>query len=382
MTNFEDGVGRRVALITSQAYSLTNFRGPMMRDMINMGCTIYALAPDHDAASRARLAELGVIAVDFSLDRTGMKPVRDVIDTFKLTLVLRKIKPDIVLSYFVKPVIYGSIAAKLAGIPKRFALIAGLGHAFAEKPAGSGLRHHLTRLLAKNMLTAAFRVCSGVIFQNEEDRDEFTVNGNLRISKTVRTNGTGVDLEQFKELVWPPAPMTFIMAARLIRPKGVAEYAAAAKRVKAVYPDAHFILLGGLDANPEGLSQSEVESLVAAGGIEWPGHVNDVTPYLARSHVFVLPSYYREGVPRGAQEALASGRAIITTDNVGCRETVDLNNGILVPIKNVDALAYAMLQLCEHPETARRYGQASRKLAEIKFNVKDVNHRIMSFLGI
>lgn len=372
----------KVALITSQAHSLSNFRGPLMQEMISRGCTVYALAPDHDEASRARLNGLGVITVDFSMSRTGMNPFRDLVDVFKLASALKKVSPEIVLSYAMKPVIYGSIAALLVGIPQRFALIAGLGHAFATPFGRCSIKQRIGRFLAKYMLAIAFKACAGIIFQNEEDRDEFVLTGHLDVKKTIRTNGTGVDLEKFIQLPLPKGPITFLMAARLIRPKGVFEFAEAAKRVKAIYPSSHFILLGGIDANPEGLTQSEIENLVKSADIEWPGHVDNVIPYFLRSHVFVLPSYYREGVPRASQEALACGRAIITTDNVGCRETVTPQNGIIIPIKDADALTTAMINILNNREIIGKYADHSRIFAKQKFNVVDVNSNILFFMKI
>lgn len=132
--------------------------------------------------------------------------------------------------------------------------------------------------------------------------------------------------------------MTFLLAARLLREKGIVEYAEAARLVKALHPEARFVLLGGLDPNPGGLGQPEVQSWVTEGLLEWPGHVA-VKPWLAQTSVYVLPSYYREGVPRSTQEAMAMGRAVITTHAPGCRETVDDGvNGFLVPVRDVPAL--------------------------------------------
>lgn len=368
-----------VALITSQAHSLSNFRGPLIGQMIARGRTVYALAPDHDNNSREKLAEIGAIAVDFSMSRTGMNPVRDFADVVQLVLLLKKLSPEIILSYAMKPVIYGTIAAFLVGIPRRFALVAGLGHAFAQS---SSFKQRVGRLITKGLLTLAFKLCEGVIFQNEDDRDEFVSRGHLNKAKTMRTNGTGVDLEKFPHLPFPSGPITFLMAARLIRPKGVIEFAEAAKLIKAISPSTHFILLGGLDSNPEGLTQCEVEQLVRSADLEWAGHVDDVTPYFRRSHVFVLPSYYREGVPRAAQEALAFGRAIITTDNVGCRETVTEDTGIIVPIKDVQALVFAMKQILNDTERLVHYGKYSRIYAEKKFNVNEINAKILQFMNI
>ena len=200
--------------------------------------------------------------------------------------------------------------------------------------------------------------------------------------KAVCVRGTGVDLSE-----WTPAPpvmepVTFVLAARLLREKGIAEYAEAARQVKARHPHARFVLLGDLDPNPGGLSRTEVDAWVTEGVLEWPGHV-DVKPWLAQASVYVLPSYYREGVPRSTQEAMAMGRPVITTDAPGCRETViHGENGFLVPVRDAATLAERMLHFIEQPALVRTMGMRSRQLAEERFNVTDINARLLVVLGI
>jgi glycosyltransferase involved in cell wall biosynthesis len=372
-----------IAIITSNSYSLSNFRGPFIETLVRRGIRVYALAPDYDSFSREQMTLLGAIAVDFSLSRAGMNPVADVKSTLQLIKILRAIRPNIAYSYFVKPVIYGSLAGAIAGVPRRFALVAGLGHAFSEQSQPLRLPQKLLRYAAKALLTVGFKVCHGVIFQNEEDQAEFTSSKLIPISKTLRTRGTGVDLARLKMPSGPEGQIVFLLAARLILSKGIYEYAMAAKKVREVCPGARFILLGGVDANPESMSSKEVEVLVSDCKVEWFGHVNDVRPFLAQSHVFVLPSYYREGVPRSIQEAMASGRAIVTTDNVGCRETViEGENGFLIPIKDIDALATAMTTLALNPEQTKDFGVKSRELAEIWFDVEKINAEILNFIGV
>jgi glycosyltransferase involved in cell wall biosynthesis len=163
----------------------------------------------------------------------------------------------------------------------------------------------------------------------------------------------------------------------------VREFAAAAKAVKRSHPDARFILLGDVDPNPNSVSRIEVESWVAKGILEWPGQVADVSPYIAQSSVYVLPSYYREGVPRSTQEAMAMGRPVITTDNAGCRDTVvDGVNGFIVPIRDAAALTKAMLRFIERPELIEPMGRESRRLVEERFDVEKVNDAMLDAMGI
>jgi glycosyltransferase involved in cell wall biosynthesis len=373
---------KSVAFITNGAYSLPNFRGPLMSAMIRDGWKVFGLAPDHDQYTRDRLSGMGVIPVDIPMDPAGMNPMRDVANMIKLAGLLRRMKPDLVLGFFVKPVIFGSIAAFLARIPRRYCMIEGLGHAFASSGLEPSIKQTVLRLIVKLLLSIGFKACHGVIFLNDDDRSEFTDSSFLSMSKTLRTKGIGVDLEAYPQLPWAEGGIVFLLAARLLRSKGIVEFAEAAKLVRAEHPEAHFILLGGIDSNPDGLSLMEVEALAEEAGIEWPGHVNEVLPYLARCHVFVLPSYYREGIPRSLQEALACGRAVITTDNVGCRETVvDGLNGYLVPVRDSTALADAMLRFARTPARAQTFGSEGRAFAKREFDVTKINAEIMNFIS-
>ncbi len=217
--------------------------------------------------------------------------------------------------------------------------------------------------------------------------------GLIARERTEVLGGIGVDLE-----AWPVAPLpggpegpggpggpggpvTFILVARLLRDKGIEDYIAAIRLLREGGAQARFLLLGGLDDNPAGITRAEVEAWVAEGLVEWPGHA-DVRPWLAQAHVFVLPSY-REGVPRSTQEAMAMGRAIITTDAPGCRETVeDGVNGFLMPVRDPGALAAAMERFITDPALAAYMGHESRVLAEARFDVHRQNARLLGFLGL
>jgi glycosyltransferase involved in cell wall biosynthesis len=319
--------------------------------------------------------------VDFSLSRTGMNPLRDGLDMLRLAILLRRLRVDMSLGYFIKPVNYGTLAGWLAGVPRRLALIEGLGYVFTP----SGERLSWKRRALRRAVTALFRLALGhverVIFLNEDDLAQFVEGGLVAAEKTVVICGIGVDLAEWPSVRPVVEPVTFLLAARLLREKGIVEYAKAARRVKARYPQARFILLGGLDPNPGGLSRAEVQAWVAEGLLEWPGHV-EVKPWLAQASVYVLPSY-REGVPRSTQEALAMGRPVITTDAPGCRETVvEGENGYLVPVRDVDTLVERMIRFIEEPALIETMGQAARRLAEERFDVRRINARILEILGI
>lgn len=371
-----------LALVTSLAHSIPNFRGPLIRELVSHGVRVYALAPDYDERTRECTRGLGAIPVDISLDRTGMRPMRDAWDFLKLVGQLRSLKPDAVLAYFVKPAIYGSLAAWLARVPKRFAMVEGLGYTFTVEPGRQPLRRRALRWITAALFGGAFRVCDRVFFLNDDDASYFATRRLIEPAKVVRLSAAGVDLEEFQPAPPVTRPIVFLLMARLLREKGICEYAEAARLVKADHPDSRFLLLGGFDSNPGGLSRAEVEQWVREGIIEWPGHIDDVRPWIARASVFVLPSY-REGLPRSTQEAMAMGRPVITTDAVGCRETVQEGvNGFLVPVRDVKALARAMRRMIEEPELIARMGRESRRLAEERFDVRRINAEILDAIGI
>lgn len=371
----------RFAIISNQAFSLLNFRAPLIREILSRGHAVYALAPDFDNETEARIRALGAVPVSISLSRTGLNPVSDAVDIMRLRKVLAGLELNTVLSFAIKPVIYGTLAARLARVPTRFALIAGLGYAFGEdarKTPKSAAIHYAARTLYHLALSQAAKV----FMQNPDDADEFVSLGIVPRSKIVLVNGTGVDLKDWPVLPIVTRPPTFVLAARLLAEKGVREYVAAARIVKTWHPTARFILLGGLDSNPNGIARPEVERWVSDGVVEWPGHV-PVRPWLSQASVFILPSYYREGVPRSIQEAMASGRPIITTNAPGCRETV-LNgiNGFIVPPRDPDALAAAISRFIEQPELISKMGAASRAYVEEKFDVRNVNRTMLKTMRL
>lgn len=369
----------RIAIITSHAPSLINFRTSFIRTLCRSNSKVFALAPNFDAASRATIMALGAVPVDFSMARTGMNPVYDAWNTLKLTRLLRRLQPDITLGYFIKPVIFGSIAAFLAGVPRRFAMVEGLGFVFTDTGNPLTLRRQMLKKLVMWLYKIGMSCADRVIFLNPDDQAEFVNAGLLPASKSFLLGGIGIDLSQWP--MWPPVTesVTFLLVARLLREKGIEQYAAAARIVKDRYPQARFILLGGLDENPGSISATDVQAWANEGILEWHGHV-PVQAWLKQTSVYVLPSY-REGVPVSTQEAMAMGRAVITTDVPGCRETVvDGVNGFLVPVRNPEALAQKMCVFIEQPELITTMGAESRRLAEERFDVHKVNARLLGLI--
>lgn len=341
------------------------------------------MAPDYDVCMKRRVEALGAKPVRFSLSRTGLNPFKDLLDFLGLLALLLRVRPDVVLAYTVKPIIYATLAAWLVGVPRRFAMIEGLGYAFTTSGEREPLKRRFLRNLAQELYRLSLPKANLVFFLNPDDLQEFVGEKLVPKEKAFLLGPIGVDLSYFSPAPPVKEPVTFLLAARLLREKGVVEFAQAARRIKQKYPGTRFILLGGLDTNPGAIRREEVETWVKEGVIEWPGYVEDVRPWLAQTSVFALPSYYREGVPRSTQEAMAMARPVITTDAPGCRETViDGLNGFLVPPRNVEALVLAMERFVLEPELIERMGRESRRLAEERFDVHKVNQLLLEQMGL
>ncbi|NPV29982.1 MAG: glycosyltransferase family 4 protein [Firmicutes bacterium] len=367
----------RVLIISHYARSLLNFRGELIRTLTELGHEVTTLGPE--AGFEEKLKALGAGYIQIPLERTGLNPLRDFSTLLALVLEMKKLKPDVVFSYAVKPVIYGSLAARVAGVPAVCSMITGVGSVFLEE---SG-RYILLARLVKLLYKAALRSNRVVFFQNPDDISLFRETGLLPAKcRVVLVNGSGVDVERFSYVEPPVKPLSFLLIARLIWHKGIREYVEAARLLKSRYPEVSFKLLGPLDTNPSAIGKKEVEAWVAEGVIEYLGETDDVRPYLAACSVYVLPSY-REGTPRSVLEAMAVGRPVITTDSPGCRETVkDGVNGFLVPVKNSVALAEAMERFILNPEIIVEMGKKSREIAEQKYDVHRVNQVILEAMGL
>ena len=376
--------GRPVVFITSYAESLHNFRGDLIREVIARGHPVWAFAPDYTPASRAAIEALGAMPVDIKMERNGLSPLRDLATLFELRRKILRINPGVTFCYFVKPVIYGTIAAWLNRVTTRVALVAGLGYAFTDDGERPTLRRRIIRSVTRLLYALAFRLCHRIAVQNSDDMNYLIQFAGLNRNKGVLVNGSGVNLDRFP-LQAPRSdqhPVSFIWTGRLLKEKGVHELVAATRIVRAEFPDTKVTIVGGVDANPGSLDKAQMIRWANDGVIVWQDKVPDVRPFLAQADVFVLPSY-REGVPRSTQEAMAMGLAVITTDVPGCRETVvDRQNGFLIPVRDVSALAGAMLCYLRDPALARLHGQQSRALAEARFDVRIINAKMLELMAI
>jgi glycosyltransferase involved in cell wall biosynthesis len=370
---------KSIAIISTQAYSLVNFRGALITDLVASGVRVFALSPDMDSHLKTSLEELGAIPVHINLSRAGLNPVRDLWDSLMLIKILRGIRPDVTLTYLIKPVIFGTVAAYLSGVGRRIAMIEGLGHVFTGTNGDLSWRRKALRFAVSFLYKFSLKLTDQVIFLNRDDIHEFVEAKLVAPSKIIHIDGIGVDLYHWSQV--PPCmePITFILVARLLREKGIIEYIEAAKMIKSKHPAVRFFLLGNTDVNPSSLTKAEVQAWADQCVIEWPGHV-DVKPWLHKASVFVLPSY-REGLPRSTQEAMAVGRAVITTNVPGCRDTVvDQVNGYLIDVQNVSQLTDAMSKFIADPQKIIVMGVESRKIAESRFDVRRINSQIIRLL--
>ncbi|MGQ9592130.1 MAG: glycosyltransferase family 4 protein [Planctomycetota bacterium] len=368
----------KVLVVAPYAPSLIPFRGDLLRDLVRRGHEVHAAAPE--PGYEKSLAALGVRYWRIPLARTGVSPLADLRALVALVRLIRRLRPQLVLSYAIKPVIYGSLAARAARVPAVYSMVTGLGSLFVEDVG----KARVLKSAALRLYKAAFQGNRAIFFLNPDDRRFFEERGLLpNAAVSVVVPGSGVNLERFPFAPPPDGPPVFLLLARLIRHKGIAEYAEAASTLKRRHPEASFRLLGPTDTNPTAFREEDIRAWELGGAMEYLGSTEDVYPHIAASSVYVLPSYYREGVPRSILEAMAVGRAIVTTDVPGCRETVVHGvNGFLVPPKDVATLANAMEKFILEPRLIPEMGRESRRLAEEKFDVRGVNARILETMGL
>ena len=367
----------KVIVVASLAYSLINFRGRLLHDMVANGHEVVTCAPGEDPEITTQLAALGVGYRSMPMARTGLNPLADVRTLSWLIKLMKRERPGLVLAYTQKPIIYAGLASRIMRCSHYFAMVSGLGHAFGE---GGG---RWLRALVATLYRSALKHVEGVFVFNADDRDEMLRHHMITPeARVVRVPGTGVDLDHYRSVPVPSGPPRFLMIARLLSSKGLFEYAEAARRIRARYPDVRFELLGPTDPGPGGIKAAQIEAWSAEGAVDYLGEARDVRPFLAACSVFVLPSWYREGLPRTILEAMATGRAVITTDMPGCREPIERGlNGFLVAPHDADSLEMAMLQFVQNPRLAATMGSHARRTAA-KFSVDLVNQILLSAMAL
>lgn len=373
---------KKIILIGNIPASLITFRKEIILDLVSKKYDVYCLVNGYTEVEKALVTDWGAIPISHQLNGKGLNPVGDIKATIHLYNLIKQINPDIVFPFFVKPVIFGSIAAKLAKVPKVIGMIEGLGNAFTITPGKVSAKVKIIKSLQILLYKISLPLLDKLILLNNDDKKDLLDDYHIKVKKLDILGGIGVDLNKFSySLPIQKAQTTFIFIGRLLREKGIFEYIEAAQIVKQKHPNTIFQIIGGLDENnPFALDKGILDNYIKQNIIEYAGHVDNVPEWIRNSDVFVLPSY-REGVPRSTQEAMAIGRPVITTDVPGCRDTViDEYNGFIVKPWDGKDLAQKMMLFIEHPEKIISMGQNGRQMAEDKFDINKINQKLLAIL--
>jgi glycosyltransferase involved in cell wall biosynthesis len=370
-----------LGLTVNNFWDLWFWRQALIRTLQGAGFEVLAVGPP--GPYEEAVARLGCWVDIYPLDRRGLNPVGELRSLIGLYAVYRRWRPVIAHHFTIKPNLYGTLAARLAGVPVVVATVTGLGYVWTDE----GPTARVLRAVLGPAYRRVLRLADAVIYLNEDDRR--TLGGR----RTVLIPGEGIDLEEFSpgavpperraalraELGLGPEDQVVLMVGRMLRHKGVAEFVEAARRVRQIFPGAVFVLVGPSDpGNPARVPPEELRAWEAAGLVRYLGVRDDVRDLLALADVTVLPSYYREGIPRVLIEAAAMGRPLVATDVPGCREVVEHGvNGFLVPPRDPAALAGAIEALLKDPGLRAEFGAASRRLAEERFSDRQVVGRIL-----
>ncbi|REL31567.1 glycosyltransferase family 4 protein [Thalassotalea euphylliae] len=366
----------RIMILGAFPDSIIKFRGVLIEQLVLQGHDVVVSTAYASSDIIEQIEAIGARFVGYKVERNGLNPLADLSTLWQLLKLFRAEQPDKILAYTIKPIIWGGIAAKLIARTQFYAMITGLGYAFEK----GSFKRRLIRGLVKCLYRFSLCSASKVIFQNNENKQIFIDEKLVNIEKTSRVYGSGVSLTDYAQKPLPDKPVTFLLIARLLGDKGIREYAQAAQQVKAKYPEVNFQLVGPFDPSPDGLKSGEVAQWNEY--IDYLGEQKDVRPFIEQCHIYTLPSYH-EGLPRTVLEAMAIGRPILTTDVPGCRDTViNGKNGKLVPSKNVDALANAMLWFIENSGEWPVMAHKSREFVEAYFDVNRVNQQLFYLMEL
>lgn len=367
-------------MITTYA-TPTNMRRELLEAVAARGHEIVVVAPTPSGVMAGPMRELGGTYVEWNVSRTAMNPRADLAAAKSLYAAVRQHRPDVVLIYQIKAVLLAPVVAKLAGVRHVVVLVNGLGSVFDDQGYGLTRQARVARLLYGLSLRSA----NTVVFHNHDDPKL------LERMRILRPNlerqvvpGSGVDTQKLRPVPTTSFSPTFTLIGRLLVSKGVRDFVAAARTIKARYPHAIFRLAGQIEASnhPDRIPEAEVEGWVRTGTVDYCGFTSDIQALLATTTVFVLPSY-REGLPRTSIEALAMGLPVVTTDVPGCRDTVeDGVNGFLVPARDAAALANRIERYITAPDLVTTHGRASRKRALALFDIDLVNQLMLDALRL
>jgi len=369
-------VNKKIIFVSNTSWYLFNFRLELMKTLMGKGYEVIAVAPYDEYVNK--IEKSGFRFIPIEIDRKKLNPLKDIKFFWSLYNIYKKERPCIVAHYTTKPNICGAIAAKLTKV-KCINTVTGLGWLFIED--------NLSSKLAKFLYRISFKYPERIFFQNEDDLNFFVKNRLVNETKTILVKGSGVNTDFFHpdycKQFQRNASVNFLFIGRLLWDKGVGEFVEAAKLLKKTYLNARFWILGNIDeGNPAGITREKLKEWEQIGSIEYLDFVDDVRPIICQSDIVVLPSYYREGIPRSLLEAAAMEKPIITTNSIGCKEVVDESiNGFLVPIKDSKALSGAMKKMIEIGEDRRKQmGKAGRQKVLNEFDEKKVISKYMEII--
>lgn len=353
-----------ILFVTNVEWFFLSHRLPLARAMQRQGARVVIAAADTGRVPEITAEGFEFVALPFS--RRGINPLAELRTLVAIVALYRRLRPDLIHQISIKPVLYGSLAARLAGRPPLVNAISGLGHLFAEGNIP---------VIARRLVESVYRIALGgrrtrTVFQNPEDRDEFVRRGLVPLQRTVLVRGSGVDCAHFAARAEPPGDPIVMFAGRLLWEKGFGEFVEAARRVRQGGSAARFVLVGPADDdNPTAVTRAQIVPHVEAGVIEWWGPRRDMPEVLASSAIVVLPTFYKEGLPKVLLEAAAAGRPLVATDIPGCREIVRHGvNGFLIPTRDPAALTQRVEELLAAPALRQRFGAASRRIAVEEFS--------------
>lgn len=360
---------KKLLFIVNIDWFFISHRLPIALAAIEQGYEIHIVTGITD--KQDELTSHGLIVHPISINRSKANLLNETRTFISIYRSLKRIKPDVVHLVTIKPVIYGGIAARLAGMKNVVAAISGLGHIFSEQGIKAKIRRSLVSL--------AYKVALGqkhlrVVFQNPTDRDTLARITKLNSNQKVMIPGSGVDLSVYNDRSKFVEPPIIMLAARLLHDKGVGEFVEAARLLREKGFTARFCLIGEPDpSNPNSVTNNELLQWKEEEVIEYWGHRSDMPSVLGDAYMVVLPSYYGEGLPKVLIEAAACGKAVITTDMPGCRDAIIPDKtGILIPPRDADILAESIQRLLADKNLCKEMGKAGRQLAEKKFSIKNV----------
>lgn len=359
---------QRILFVVNAPEFFLSHRLPIALAALAQGYDVHVASADGPEVEQIKGLGFTHHAIPFS--RSGQNPLRELKTFFSLVRLFVAVKPRLVHLVTIKPVLYGGIAARLAGVKAVVAAVSGLGTVFMANTLFARFRKTLVSMLYR----AAFKHKRlAVIFQNPDDRDALLAIGTLSSSTAKMIRGSGVDLNDYPFVAEPSGKLVVSMAARLLKDKGVVEFVSAARLLRERGLEAEFWLIGSPDpGNPSSVTGEEVKEWEQEGVVTALGYRKDIAALYSASHIVCLPSY-REGLPKSLVEAAACGRAVVTSDVPGCRDAITENEtGLLVPPRDSGALADAIQRLLEDSELRRTLGNAGRKLAEEAFNIEAI----------